>query len=65
MFHVIGAMAEFDRELIRERVEAGLRNDDKPGLSSKGNRLARPRVLDSKASAVTRRRRRERFFLTN
>jgi DNA invertase Pin-like site-specific DNA recombinase len=24
MFHVIGAMAEFQRELIRERVKAGL-----------------------------------------
>jgi putative DNA-invertase from lambdoid prophage Rac len=24
MFHVIGAMAEFERELIRERVEAGI-----------------------------------------
>ena len=26
MFHIIGAMAEFERELIQERVKAGIRN---------------------------------------
>ena len=37
MFQVIGAMAEFERELIRERVKAGLRN-----AKAKGKRLGRP-----------------------
>jgi DNA invertase Pin-like site-specific DNA recombinase len=36
MFHIIGAMAEFERELIRERVKAGLEN-----ARRKGNRLGR------------------------
>ncbi len=39
MFHVIGAMAEFGRELIRERVKAGLAH-----ARSKGQRLGRPKV---------------------
>jgi DNA invertase Pin-like site-specific DNA recombinase len=38
MFNIIGAMAEFERELIRERVKAGLRN-----AKAKGKRLGRPR----------------------
>ena len=44
MFQIVGAMAEFERSLIVERVRAGLHNPDKPGYSSKGNRLGRPRV---------------------
>jgi DNA invertase Pin-like site-specific DNA recombinase len=36
MFHIIGAMAEFERELIRERVKAGLEN-----ARRKGRRLGR------------------------
>src|SRR5579863_7978640 len=40
MFHVIGAMAEFERALIQERVCAGLRN-----ARAKGRRLGRPRVF--------------------
>lgn len=39
MFHVIGAMAEFERALIRERVKAGVQN-----ARSKGKKLGRPRV---------------------
>ncbi|MGA7753415.1 MAG: recombinase family protein [Candidatus Sulfotelmatobacter sp.] len=39
MFHVIGAMAEFERSLIQERVRAGLRN-----AVAKGKRLGRPRI---------------------
>jgi DNA invertase Pin-like site-specific DNA recombinase len=39
MFQIIGAMAEFERSLIRERVCAGLRN-----ARHKGKRLGRPRV---------------------
>jgi DNA invertase Pin-like site-specific DNA recombinase len=40
MFQIIGAMAEFERSLIRERVKAGLRN-----AKAKGRRLGRPRVV--------------------
>jgi DNA invertase Pin-like site-specific DNA recombinase len=39
MFNVIGAMAEFERALIQERVRAGLRN-----ARAKGKRLGRPKV---------------------
>jgi DNA invertase Pin-like site-specific DNA recombinase len=39
MFNVIGAMAEFERELIRERVRAGMKN-----AKAKGARIGRPRV---------------------
>jgi DNA invertase Pin-like site-specific DNA recombinase len=37
MFQIIGAMAEFERSLIQERVKSGLRN-----ARSKGKRLGRP-----------------------
>jgi DNA invertase Pin-like site-specific DNA recombinase len=40
MFQIIGAMAEFERALIQERVRAGLRN-----ARSKGKRLGRPRAI--------------------
>ena len=43
MFQIIGAMAEFERSLIQERVRAGLRN-----AQAKGKILGRPRrVVDS------------------
>jgi DNA invertase Pin-like site-specific DNA recombinase len=42
LFQIIGAMAEFERALIQERVRAGLRN-----ARAKGKRLGRPRrVVD-------------------
>jgi DNA invertase Pin-like site-specific DNA recombinase len=44
MFQIIGAMAEFERALIQERVKAGLRN-----ARAKGVRLGRPRVFVSEA----------------
>jgi len=40
MFQIIGAMAEFERALIQERVRAGLRN-----AQAKGKMLGRPRVV--------------------
>jgi DNA invertase Pin-like site-specific DNA recombinase len=40
MFQVIGAMAEFERSLIQERVKAGIRN-----ARARGQRLGRPRVV--------------------
>ena len=39
MFQVIAAMGEFERELIRERVRAGLRH-----ARARGRRLGRPKV---------------------
>jgi len=39
MFHVIGAMAEFERELAKERIKAGL-----TVARSKGTKLGRPKV---------------------
>ena len=42
MFQIIGAMAEFERALIQERVRAGMRN-----AKAKGKRLGRPRVFVS------------------
>ena len=40
MFQIIGAMAEFERALIQERVRAGIRN-----ARAKGKRLGRPRIV--------------------
>jgi DNA invertase Pin-like site-specific DNA recombinase len=47
MFHVVAAMAEFERELIRERVRAGLAN-----ARAKGKRLGRRRVSVDSASVA-------------
>jgi DNA invertase Pin-like site-specific DNA recombinase len=49
MFQIIGAMAEFERALIQERVRAGLRN-----AKAKGKRIGRPRqkVDSSKVLAL-------------
>jgi DNA invertase Pin-like site-specific DNA recombinase len=40
MFHIAGAFAELEREIIRERVKAGLAN-----AKRRGRRLGRPRAL--------------------
>ena len=47
MFQIIGAMAEFERALIRERVRAGLAH-----ARSKGKRLGRPKVTVDAAKIV-------------
>lgn len=39
IFGIFASIAEFERELIRERVKSGLRN-----ARAKGKRLGRPRV---------------------
>lgn len=50
MFQIIGAMAEFERALIQERVRAGLRN-----AKAKGKRLGRPRaIVDAARIAMLR-----------
>ena len=51
MFQIIGAMAEFERSLIQERVRAGLRN-----ARAKGKIFGRPRAdVDSDRVAALRR----------
>jgi DNA invertase Pin-like site-specific DNA recombinase len=52
MFQIIGAMAEFERALIQERVRAGLRN-----ARAKGRRLGRPRVIVDASRVATLRAR--------
>jgi DNA invertase Pin-like site-specific DNA recombinase len=50
MFQIIGAMAEFERSLIQERVRAGLRN-----AKLKGKTLGRPRrIVDGDQMAKLR-----------
>jgi DNA invertase Pin-like site-specific DNA recombinase len=48
MFQIIGAMAEFERALIQERVKAGLRNARK-----KGRKVGRPRREVDRAMVAT------------
>jgi DNA invertase Pin-like site-specific DNA recombinase len=51
MFQIIGAMAEFERSLIQERVKAGLRN-----ARAKGKKFGRPRAhVDAARVAALRR----------
>jgi DNA invertase Pin-like site-specific DNA recombinase len=50
MFQIIGAMAEFERSLIQERVRAGLRN-----ARAKGKKFGRPRAqVDAAGVAALR-----------
>jgi DNA invertase Pin-like site-specific DNA recombinase len=44
MFHIAGAFAELEREIIRERVKAGLQN-----ARRRGKKLGRPRVVVSRS----------------
>jgi DNA invertase Pin-like site-specific DNA recombinase len=47
MLHILAAVAEFERELIRERVCAGVRN-----ARQKGKRLGRPKKVFDRQRAV-------------
>ena len=49
IFHVFGALAEFERELIRERTNAGLK-----AAKERGVKLGRPRSLDDDQIAIAR-----------
>ncbi len=60
MFQIIGAMAEFERSLIQERVRAGLRNAKlkgktlgRPSLISDFGRIARLRVSGASIREVS------------
>ncbi len=47
VFHVFGALAEFERDLIRERTNAGLQ-----AARARGRKGGRPALLDEKKRAV-------------
>ena len=49
IFHVFGAVAEFERELIRERTQAGLKS-----ARARGRVGGRPRALDQKKIDIAR-----------
>lgn len=49
IFHVFGALAEFERELIRERTRAGLKS-----AKTRGVRLGRPKALGQDQISVAR-----------
>src|ERR687893_1588233 len=50
VFHVFGALAEFERDLIRERTQAGLR-----AARARGRVGGRPKALDPKKVELLRR----------
>lgn len=47
IFHVFGALAEFERELIRERTKAGLAS-----ARARGRLGGRPKVIDKKKAKI-------------
>jgi DNA invertase Pin-like site-specific DNA recombinase len=49
VFHVFGALAEFERDIIRERTNAGL-----AAARARGRKGGRPRVLDGEKTALAR-----------
>jgi len=50
VFTILGAVGQMERELIRERIRAGVRN-----ARAKGRKLGRPRVaVDASAVALMR-----------
>jgi DNA invertase Pin-like site-specific DNA recombinase len=50
IFHVFGALAEFERKIIRERTMAGLES-----ARARGRRGGRPRALDENRAKLARR----------
>jgi putative DNA-invertase from lambdoid prophage Rac len=51
LMHIMGAFAELEREIIRERVNAGLRYAQKHGTRS-GNAIGRPKRVFNRGRAV-------------
>jgi len=49
IFHMFGALAEFERDVIRERTQAGLQ-----AARARGRQGGRPRVLEGKKLALAR-----------
>ena len=54
MFTIVGAMAELERNVIRERILAGLEHARSRGTKS-GRRIGRPSVVFNRAQVVERR----------
>src|SRR5260370_32827720 len=42
LFHVLAAMAEFERDLARERIVAGIRRAQATGITHSGKAIGRP-----------------------
>jgi len=51
MLHILAAVAEFERELIRERVSAGMRNAKAKGTRS-GKAIGRPKAVFDRSQVV-------------
>lgn len=51
LIHILAAVAQFERELIRERVSAGMRNAKTKGTRS-GKPIGRPRRIFNRAEVV-------------
>ncbi len=49
IFHVFGALAEFEREIIRERTQAGL-----SAARARGRFGGRPKIMDEKKAAMAK-----------
>ncbi|MBT4579390.1 MAG: recombinase family protein, partial [Candidatus Marinimicrobia bacterium] len=49
IFHVFGALAEFERDIIRERTMAGLK-----AARARGRKGGRPKVMDEKKIAMAK-----------
>lgn len=49
VFHLFGALAEFERDIIRERTQAGLQ-----AARARGNRGGRPKALSPKKAEMAR-----------
>ena len=47
VFHIFGALAEFERDIIRERTQAGLQ-----AARARGKKGGRPKVLKDKKVAI-------------
>ena len=56
MLHILAAVAEFEREMIRERVCAGVKN-----ARQKGKRLGRPKAIFDRQRAVELRQQGQSF----
>jgi DNA invertase Pin-like site-specific DNA recombinase len=49
IFHVFGALAEFERDIIRERTMAGLK-----AARARGRKGGRPKIMDEKMVAMAK-----------
>ena len=47
IFHIFGALAEFERDLLRDRTQAGLQ-----AARARGHRGGRPKVMDARKAAL-------------